>query len=127
MAIKKKKRVFISFDFDKDQDLKNLLIGQSKLPDSPFDVIDGSLKEAAPNKDWMERAKSKIKDADAVIVMLGTNTFKAPGVLKEVKMAKQLEVKIHQIIGYQDKDCPGIKGVGVLYDWTWDNLRALFA
>jgi len=126
VAIKKKK-IFISFDFDNDLALKNLLVGQSKLADSPFEIIDGSLKEVAPSKDWMKRAKSKIKDADAVIVMLGTTTFKAPGVLKEVKMAKQLKVKIHQIIGYQGKDCPGLKGGGTPYDWTWDNLRELFA
>ena len=125
MAVKKK--VFISFDFDNDQALKNLLIGQSKLPDSPFEIIDGSLKEAAPKKDWIEKAKSKIKASDTLIVMLGTKTFEAPGVLKEVKIAKQLKVKIYQIIGYQEKDCPGIKGAGPLYGWTWDNLNALFA
>ena len=34
------KRVFISFDFDNDKRLKDFIIGQSKLPDSPFEVID---------------------------------------------------------------------------------------
>jgi hypothetical protein len=31
----KKKRVFVSFDFDNDKILKEFIIGQSKLPDSP--------------------------------------------------------------------------------------------
>ncbi len=38
------KRAFISFDFDNDDDLRVLLVGQSKLPDSPFEFNDGSVK-----------------------------------------------------------------------------------
>ena len=30
-----KKRVFISFDYDNNLSLKNLLVGQANLPDSP--------------------------------------------------------------------------------------------
>jgi hypothetical protein len=43
-----KKKVFVSFDFDNDKVLKDFIIGQAKLDDSPFEVIDFSLKEAAP-------------------------------------------------------------------------------
>jgi hypothetical protein len=75
-----KKKVFVSFDFDNDKPLKDSLIAQPKLPDSPFEVVDGSMKEAAREKDWMKKAKSKIKVANTVV---GTKTFKAPGVLKE--------------------------------------------
>ncbi len=31
-----KKRVFVSFDFDNDRTLKDFIIGQARLPDSPF-------------------------------------------------------------------------------------------
>ena len=41
-----KKRVFISFDYDHDETLKTFLVGQAKLPDSPFDLADWSIKEA---------------------------------------------------------------------------------
>jgi len=60
------------------------------LPDkngSPFEITDGSLKEAAPEKDWKEKAKAKIKAYDIVILMVGPKTYKAFGVLKEVKIA----------------------------------------
>lgn len=43
-----KKRVFISFDYDHDVDLKNLLIAQSKNSDSPFEIVDMSIKETIP-------------------------------------------------------------------------------
>src|SRR5687768_2347289 len=89
-----KKKVFVSFDFDNDQKLKMFLIGQSNLPDSPFGISDVSLKEAAPEHDWEVKAKSKIKSADLVIVMVGPKTHSASGVLKEVKMANELGKQI---------------------------------
>jgi len=53
-----KKRVFVSFDFDNDKVLKDFIIGQSRLADSPFEVIDTSLKEAAPMKTWEDKARA---------------------------------------------------------------------
>ena len=38
------KRAFISFDFDHDEDLRNLLVGQAKNPGSPFSIQDGSVR-----------------------------------------------------------------------------------
>jgi hypothetical protein len=40
-----KAKVFISFDYDHDVDLKNLLGGQAKNDDSPFEITDMSIKE----------------------------------------------------------------------------------
>lgn len=34
------KRVFISFDYDHDARLKDLLVGQSQYPDNPFSIAD---------------------------------------------------------------------------------------
>ena len=45
-------RVFFSFDFDNDLALKNLMKGQLKLPGSPFEAADWSMKEAAPQRNW---------------------------------------------------------------------------
>ncbi len=36
-------RLFISYDYDNDAALKELLVGQSKLPDSPFEFTDASV------------------------------------------------------------------------------------
>ena len=86
-----KKKVFISFDFDNDKTLKDFIIGQAKLSDSPFDVSDFSLKEAAPEKDWLDKARAAITRSEVFIVMLGPKTKKASGVLKEVKLANDLK------------------------------------
>lgn len=40
-----KKRAFISFDYDNDETLKTFLIGQAKLPDSPFELADWSIDQ----------------------------------------------------------------------------------
>jgi transcriptional regulator of nitric oxide reductase len=52
-----KKRVFISFDYDHDLDLKNLLVGQAKNEDSPFEIADFSIKEAI-SEDWKKKART---------------------------------------------------------------------
>ena len=49
-----KKRVYVCFEYDKDRTLKHLLIGQSRHAESLFEVFDHSLKEAAPEKDWLD-------------------------------------------------------------------------
>ena len=120
-----KKRIFVSFDFDNDKVLKNFIIGQSKLPDSPFEVIDHSLKEAAPEKEWEEKARRAIKRSEIVIVMVGSSTYRASGVLKEVQIAREEYIKIIQIIGYKDGNYTPVPNAGRLYRWNWENLKKL--
>ncbi len=122
-----KKKVFVSFDFDNDKALKDFIIGQAKNPDSPFEVSDHSLKEAAPEKDWVEKARRAISRSDIFIVMLGPKTKKASGVLKEVKIANELKKKF-QIIGYKDgTEDWRIPDAGRVYRWNWENLKKLLA
>ncbi len=120
-----KKRVFISFDFDNDKKLRDFIVGQSRLPDSPFEIIDTSLKEAAPMKTWEDKARVAIKRSDIVLVMVGPQTYKAPGVLKEVGMARQETKPIVQVIGYKDGNYTAVPNAGRLYSWNWENLKKL--
>ena len=116
-------RVFVSFDFDNDKTLKDFIIGQSKNPDSPFEVTDWSMKEAAPERNWEVEADQRIKRAEVVLVMIGRETYKAPGVLKEVAMARGHNKKIVQIIGHKDGNYTPVQGAGQLYSWSWENLK----
>lgn len=122
-----KKRVFVSFDFENDRAIKDFIIGQSKHTDSPFDVIDHSLKEAAPEKDWEKKAAAAISRAEIVLVMVGSKTHKAQGVLKEVAMAREAGVKIVQIIGYKEGNYTPVPDAGRLYAWSWENLKNLLS
>ena len=122
-----KKKVFVSFDFDNDKKLKDFIIGQSKLADSPFDVSDHSLKEAAPEANWEAKANAAIKRSNIVIVMVGPYTYRASGVLKEVKMARNAGKRIVQIIGYRDGNYTAVPGAGTLYRWNWQNLKNILS
>lgn len=122
-----KKRVFISFDFDYDRALKEFVIGQSRLPSSPFEVIDSSLKEAAPDLEWKKKARAKISQADIVLVIAGQYTYRAQGVLAEVAMARELAIPIVQMTGYANKTCPAVPDAGRSYAWSWENLKNLLS
>lgn len=122
----KKRRVFVSFDYDNDLALRNLIIGQARLPDSPFQVIDHSLKETAPEAMWQLKARRAIARSDVVIVMLGRRTRYAQGVLKEIRMARSLGKPIFQLIGYRNGRVEWrVRGAGRVYLWTWPNLKKL--
>lgn len=123
-----KKRVFVSFDYDNDKTLRDFILGQAKLPASPFEVINHSLKEAAPARAWELKARSAISRSEVFIVMLGPTTRRASGVLKEVKMARELSKPRFQIIGYQDgKEEWAVPGAGRTYRWSWFTLKRLLA
>ena len=118
-----KTRVFVSFDFDNDKALKDFIIGQSRNSDSPFEVTDWSMKEAAPQRSWETEAEKRIQRSDIVLVMVGTETYKAPGVLKEVAMARKHSKKIVQIIGRKEVSYKPVPDAGRLYAWNWENLK----
>jgi hypothetical protein len=67
-------RVFISFDYDNDNDKdhKELLVGQAKNPDSPFEISDASVKYHLTG-DWEEKVKS---GSAAGIVTTCSNTWR---------------------------------------------------
>jgi hypothetical protein len=123
----KRKKLFVSFDYDQDKTLKDLLIGQSKNHDSPFDVIDSSLVEPEPETNWEEKARTRINQADLVLVVLGAATHKSPGVLKEIRIARECGKKVVQVIGHKDGKYKRIAGAGILYRWTWDNLKKILS
>jgi hypothetical protein len=121
-----KKPVFVSFDFENDRVLKDFIIGQSKLEDSQFAVVDNSLKEAAPEKDWLDKARTAISRSEVFIIMLGPKTKNAPGVLKELKIANELKKTKFQIIGYKEgSEKWAVPDGGHTYNWDWGNLKTL--
>ncbi|MCR5290868.1 MAG: hypothetical protein K6E51_12830 [Treponema sp.] len=122
-----KRRTFISFDYDNDSDLKNLLVGQSKNPDSPFEIVDMSIKEAIATN-WRENARRRIKSCDVVIIICGTQTHRATGVAAELKIAQEEGIPYFCLNGRPDKSCfkpLGARTSDIIYRWSWDNLKSL--
>jgi hypothetical protein len=121
-----KKRVFISFDVDNDQGVKTMLAGQAKLPDSPFDFIDASIKEHLPG-DWKDKVRNRMDNIDIVVILCGQSTHTAKGVAHELEIAREEKKPYFLLQAYGDKTCtrPTNGTSEKMYDWTWDNLKKL--
>jgi hypothetical protein len=122
-----KKRVFISFDYDNDEPAKIMLAGQAKLPDSPFDFKDASIKEHLSG-DWKEKIKRRMDNIDTVVVLCGEKTQTATGVSAELEIAKEKNKDYFLLAAYSDKTCTKPKSAAStdkVYKWTWDNLKSL--
>lgn len=118
-----KKKVFCSFDFEHDRQRKTLFVGQSKNEKSPFSIYDHSLQEAAPERQWKQHAREAMKHCDLVVILLGPYTHRAPGVLAEVAMARELGVRSIQVRRSWDRTSQPVPGGGRVVDWNWDVLR----
>ena len=121
-----KNSVFVSFDYCEDKDKRGSLIAQSQLADSPFSISDSSLQEAEPDHLWVSRAQSAIARCDIFVVILGYNTHQAPGVLREVGIAKGLRKRRFQLRP-QGSDPVAIPGAGPVVNWTWPKLKSAFS
>ncbi len=122
-----KTRLFISFDFDHDEDLRNLLVGQAENPDSPFEIADWSLKEPLSG-DWKEKVRSRIRRVDQVCVICGQYTDTASGVSAELAITQEEGKPYFLLWGRKDKTCvkpKSAKATDKIYKWTWDNLKRL--
>ena len=123
-----RQNVFISFDYDNDARLKDALIGQSKYPNSPFNVRDYSMKEAAPQSQWRDEARRRIGLCSVMVVICGQHTDKAAGVSVEIGIARDLRKPYFLLAGYSDRKCTRPRSAtpcDKMYDWKWDNLEAL--
>ncbi|MXY20267.1 MAG: hypothetical protein F4Y49_02910 [Dehalococcoidia bacterium] len=125
-----RQNVFVSFDYDNDLQLKEGLIGQSRNDNSPFDVADFSMKEAAPQSKWRKEARGRIERCSVVIVMCGQHTDKASGVSAEITIARELDKPYFLLRGYRKRKCvkpKSAKSTDKMYNWTWNNLELLLA
>ncbi|MBY5370464.1 TIR domain-containing protein [Rhizobium leguminosarum] len=122
-----KTKVFISFDYDHDETLKDFLVGQAKNPDSPFELADWSIKEAIDVR-WKDKARQRINAVDVVAVICGEHTDTATGVSAEISIAQDEDVPYFLLKGYSEKSCvkpKAAKSTDKIYKWTWENLKLL--
>ncbi len=123
-----KKRTFISFDYDHDKELKDSLVGQAKLKDSPFEITDMSIKEKIDDN-WKKKARDRIKGCDVVVVLCGEHTDTATGVTAELTIAQEEKIPYFLLKGRPDKVCKKPNHAlasDTIYKWTWDILKQLF-
>jgi hypothetical protein len=121
-------KTFVAFDYDHDSTLRDFLIGQSKHPDTNFELRDWSVKEPFPLSVWKERVRTKIRASDLVIVICGEHTHTATGVDVELRIAQEEGKPYFLLSGYSGGYCtrpPSAKASDKLYRWSWENLKKL--
>lgn len=119
-------RVFISFDYDNDKALKDLLVGQSRHPDSPFSIVDWSVKDPSPG--WKDEARRRIRASGVVAVICGEHADTASGVSIEITIAREEGVPYFLLQGYASRHCRKPTAAlpsDSMYQWTWGNLKSL--
>jgi hypothetical protein len=120
-------RVFIAFDYDHDEFLRTALIGQSKHPDTDFEIADWSVKDPLPG-DWKARVREKIRRVDQAIVICGEHTHTATGVAAELQITREEKKQYFLLCGYKDKACykpTTALATDKMYTWSWENLKNL--
>ena len=116
------KRVFISFAKE-DSHLRDLLRGQARNENSPFEFVDMSVKQPWDSQ-WKTNCRTRIKGCDGVIAIVTQNTKSADGQIWEIKCAQQESIPVLGIYGYKThigvipSDCGYVK----IVDWTWSNI-----
>ncbi|MYB92961.1 hypothetical protein F4054_08635 [Candidatus Poribacteria bacterium] len=120
-----KVKVFLSFEFERDQGHYRRFFAEVAHGDSCHDIEDYSLNEPYKLHDnkWLKKAHEQISRSDIVIVVIGEDTHNAPGVKKEVTITNQKPRPIFQI---RPKDSTGgaVSGAGDEIPWKWKKIDA---
>jgi hypothetical protein len=113
-------RVFASFDYDHDEDLLKRLLAEAKSPDCKFSVFDRSSKEPQ-TPEAEEKLRERISHVDAVFVLCGVWSHRAPNVNAEIKIAQELGKRYYLLKGRRFQDCAEpatAKITDKMYKWS---------
>ena len=114
--------IFVCFEFDKDNELKNNFYEQAK-EQTPHRVHNCSLNEAYPDETWKRKAREAIGECDVVVVLIGQDTHNAQGVITETDMARSLSKPVIQIRP-QDRRYNGLTRLEDPIPWKWKKINA---
>ena len=92
-----KKRVFISYDYAKDKNYKDLLLAWDKNKDLDFSFYDMSMEVSVHESDAAAIKRdisAKISDSSHFLCLVGKYTHKSRWVEWEIKTAVELKKKI---------------------------------
>ena len=111
--------VFVSFEFDKDNDLKNNFYQQSET-ESSHTLRNFSINEPYREDQWEQKARANIGRCDVMIILIGPDTHNAPGIRTEVRIARRLGKPIFQIKP-QKRTHNGVADVDMI-PWKWAQI-----
>ncbi len=120
------KKIFVSFDYDHDNELRCGFMSEAKKH-SKHKIKDYSLKGAV-DANWKKKARSLIGETDFVIFLCGVNTHAAPGVAAEMTITHQLGKPYILLKGRRKSKCSkplGAKASDEIQSRKWKHVNAL--
>lgn len=114
--------IFVSFEFDRDNNLKNNFYKQAE-EEIRHRIRNCSLNEAYPDESWRRRARATIEECDVVVVLIGQDTHSASGVIVETDIARSMNKPIIQIRP-QGRPYQGLTRLGEPIPWRWNRINA---
>ena len=121
------RRVFISFDFDHDEELRDALVAQAENPDSPFEITDYSVREPFESK-WRNKVRARIRRTDLTIVICGEHTHTARGVAAELTITQEEQKPYFLLRGRPTRICHKprtARSSDEIHEWKWKTLKKL--
>ena len=115
--------IFVSFEFDKDSDLRNNFYRQAE-EETEHRIRDCSLHESYPDEAWKNRARNAIRPCDVVVILIGQDTHNAQGVVVETDMARSFGKPIIQVRP-QGRPYQGLTRLGDPITWRWSRINAV--
>lgn len=120
-----KVRVFVSYDYEHDQDLLNQLTEQAAQATSGFE-ISGQSKRRAPTDLWNEPLRRSIREVDQVIVICGEHTDHADHMGPELRIAQEEKRPYSLLWGRREPMCTkpaSARAVDSMFSWTPEILQ----
>ena len=114
--------IFVSFEFDQDQDLKNNFYRQAE-EETNHRIRDCSLHESYPDEAWKNKARNAIRRCDVVVILIGQDTHNAQGVIVETDMARSFGKPIIQVRP-QGRPYNGVTRLGQPIPWRWSRINS---
>ena len=83
---------FVSFAAE-DARIRDLFVGQSRHPDTEWEIIDWSLHRPFDER-WKTQTRPRIVRSGVVVVLIGPGTHRAEGAIWEINCAKAAGVPV---------------------------------
>ena len=122
-SAKKRRPVFLSFEFEKDAGRRGTSIGEAKKH-CEFAIIDKSLPSAQHDERWRQMARERIGASHVVIVLLGPDSHNAPGVKDELSLAGEFRCPVVQLMP-QDKNYGLVAKDRAVCEYKWDTINRM--
>ena len=120
------RRVYLSFDFDHDDELRGGFLAQASRH-STHKIVDCSLPAPVDGR-WTREARKRIAQADVVVFICGENTHSANGVEVEMTLTRQLGKSYFLLKGRPRRTCSRPRNArlsDVIHAWSWRRINAL--